>query len=85
MVTMVKVMVKIAHPAPRRRPLMDGIVVPILTIVWRVIRDIPHLAKMHKQHAEVMYSVAVCREYDTWFTVKACDGLYQLIKSMRLD
>ncbi len=29
--------------------------------------------------------VAVSRGYDTCFTVKACDGLYQLIKSMGLD
>ena len=30
-------------------------------------------------------SVAVSRGYDTCFAVKACDRLYQLIKSMRLD
>ena len=29
--------------------------------------------------------VAVSRGYDTCFTVKASDGLYQLIKSIGLD
>ncbi len=30
-------------------------------------------------------NVAVSRGYDTCFMVKACDGLYQLIKSIGLD
>ncbi len=43
------------------------------------------LITLYFMNYEVMKNVAVSRGYDTCFMVKACDGLYQLIKSMGLD
>ncbi len=66
MVITALVMVMIAPPVLLRRPLMAGLVVLILTIVWHVIGAILRQEKMHKQHAEVTYDSVLVKRILTY-------------------